>query len=174
MKALVGGDCSVIAYWDESEENSIDIFASRNHEGIVCATIGLMEFNQSRHAEAEIYSEIILDHYGYDTRIGNILSTIAFYVMKDGWQVAPGVIFERMVEMYIPETKLPHVMFASPFQWQDMSEVALAEKTIYPLVAIPISEAEREMARINEGENLEELWDSQGTDVLNWSRPSAV
>jgi hypothetical protein len=174
MRTLVGGDCAVTAYWDESEENRAPIFTSRNGEGTVAATIGLMDFNQSRRPESEIYSELIMDQRAHDERIGNILSTIAFYVMKDGWKVAPGVIFERMVEMYIPKTKLPHIMFVAPFQWENMAKVALTAKTIYPLVAVPISEAESQVARTNEGRDLEQLWVRQAVDVLNWGRQSAA
>ena len=174
MKSLVGGNCAVTAYWDEPEENRALIFTSNNSEGIVAATVGLMDINQSRRPGLEVHSELIMDQRGPDERIGNILSTIAFYVLKDGWKVAPGVVFESMVEMYIPETNLPHVMFVAPFQWDNMSKVVLPDRTLYPLVAVPISEAESQVARTNEGRDLEALWVSKNVDVLNWERPSAA
>lgn len=174
MRTFIRGDCAVTNYWDEIEENRAPIFTSRNDEGIVAATIGLMDFNQSLYTESEIFSEIIMDQRGHDECIGNILSTIAFYVMNDNWKVAPGVIFESMVEMYIPETKLPHVMFVAPFQWRNMSKIVLTDKTIYPLVAVPISEAEKQVARTNQGQDLEELWSRLNVDVLNWKRHSAA
>lgn len=174
MRALVQGTCAVTNYWDDAGENCAPIFTSRNTEGIVATTIGLMDINQSCLPKTEIFSELIMDQRGHAEHIGNILSTIAFYIMKDGWKVAPGVIFESMVEMYIPETKLPHIMFVAPFQWQNMSKVVLKEKTIYPLVAVPISEVESQVARTNAGRDLEQRWVSQGVDVLNWERPSAA
>jgi hypothetical protein len=174
LRAVVGGTCAVQQYWDEAEANSIAIFTSRNDEGIVAATIGLMEFNQSRRQEVEIFSEIIMERYGQDERIANILSTLAYYAMKDKWQLAPGIVFQRMVEMYIPETKLPHVLFTSPFQWEKMSKVELTEKTLYPLLAVRISEAERQLAKTNDGQDLEQRWADQGVDVLDWQRQSTV
>lgn len=174
LRAAVGGACAVTSYLDEPEENRIHIFSSQNSEGIVAATVGLMGINQSRQVGKEIYSEVIMDQRGYDERIGNILSTIAFYVIKDGWKIAPGVIFESMVEMFVPETELPHVMFTSPFRWDRKTRVLLGEKTVYPLVAVPISEAESEIAAKNQGRDLEELWERQSVDVLDWGRRGAV
>lgn len=174
LRAAVGGKCAVTSYLDEPEENHIHIFSSQNSKGIVAATLGLMGINQSQEFGKEIYSEVIMDQRGYDERIGNILSTIAFYVIKDGWKIAPGVIFESMVEMFVPNTELPHVMFASPFRWDRKTGILLGERTVYPLVAVPISKAESEIAAKNQGRDLEELWERQSIDVLDWERRSAV
>jgi len=174
LRSLVGGECAVTAYYDEPEQNEIDIFTSVNSEGILASTIGLMDYDQSRNTRVEIHSEIIMDRRGKDERIANILSTIAFYVIKDGWKIAPGVVFEEMVKMYIPESKLPHVMFVAPFQWSDMSKVVLSNKTIFPLIAVPISEQESRMAASNNGLDLETLWQERSIDVLDWERSSAV
>lgn len=174
LKSLVGGDTKVISYADESNQNKIPIFTSSNADGVVAATVGLMEIDQSRNPKNKVPTEIIMDQLGHDERISNVLSTIAFYIMKDGWKVAPGVIFESMIEMYIPETQLPHVMFVSPFQWSNMSRLQLTDRTIYPLIAVPISEAESKVANENQGRALEALWESRGTNVLNWERSSAA
>ena len=174
MRQLVGGNASVTAYYDEPNANKIHIFASASSDGLVAATVGLMDFNQSHKPGIEIYSEIIMDQRGHDERISNVLSTIAFCVMKDGWKVAPGVIFHDVVKMYAPGTELPHVMFTVPFQWDTMSKLSLSAKTIYPLVAIPISEAEAKVAKANAGQDLEAIWVRQFTDVLDWGRRSAA
>jgi len=174
MRHLVGGDASVFSFYDDTNENKIHIFKSSNSDGVVAATVGLMDINQSRRDGIEIYSEIIMEQHGHDERISNMLSTIAFYIIKNGWKAAPGVIFESMVEMYVPETKLPHVMFTAPFQWNNMSKITLSERTIYPLVAVPISEAESKIASTNAGKDLESLWEQQSIDVLNWDRESAA
>ncbi|QTN28786.1 suppressor of fused domain protein [Rhodoferax sp. AJA081-3] len=174
MRQLVGGNTSVTAYYDEANANKIHIFSSSNSDGIVAATVGLMEINQSDKPGVEIYSEIIMDQRGHDERISNVLSTIAFCVMKDCWNVAPGVVFHDVVRMYVPGTELPHVMFTAPFQWNTMSKLSLSAKTIYPLVAIPISEAEAKVAGANAGQDLEAIWVKQSTDVLDWGRKSAA
>lgn len=174
LRATIGDVCAVTSYLDEAEENRIHIFTSQNKEGVVAATVGLMDINQSRQPGKEIYSEVLMDQRGHDERIANILSTIAFYIRKDGWKIAPGVIFESMVEMFVPETRLPHVMFVSPFQWDGMSRVLLGNRTIHPLLAIPISEAESEVAKRNQGRDLEDLWERQSVDFFDWGRVSSA
>ena len=174
LRNLVGGEVSVHVYYDESEEHSIPILTSTSDEGILCATIGLMEIDQSQHPDVKIHSEIILDKRGNDERVANVLSTLAFYIMKNGWRVAPGVVFKDIMKMYFPEVNLPHLYFTAPFQWNTMSKVNLPEGTIYPLVAIPISEEEDKIASENNGQALEEMWAKEQVDVLNWNRDDVV
>jgi hypothetical protein len=174
LKELVGGKVSVTSYLDEPNENSIHIFSGVNDEGIVAATVGLMDLDQSSRSGVTIFSEVLMDQRGHDPRIFNILSTIAFCVIKDGWKVSPGAVFYDVVKMYVPDTSLPHVVFVAPFQWDTMSRIELPGKTIYPLVAIPISEAESVVAKANQGQDLETLWTQRSTDVLDWQRASAA
>jgi len=122
----------------------------------------------------QINSEIILDKRGYDERVPNVLSTIAFYIIKNGWRIAPGAVFKDMMRMYFPEISLPHIYFTAPFQWSTMSKVDLPGETIYPLVAIPISEEESKIAGENDGRVLEKIWAKEQIDVLNWNREYVV
>ena len=133
-----------------------------------------MEIEQSHNSGVQVRSEILMDRRGQDKEICNVLATIAFHIIKNGWRVRPGVVFESMVEMYVPNAKLPHVYFTAPFQWNDMGRVHLTEQDIFPLVAVPVSEAESQLAANDGGRELESLWVSRGTDVLNWERESAA
>lgn len=169
-----GGKCQVTAYGDDPKQHKVHIFTSRSEDGVVAATVGLMDIALRFSSGVELRSEIIMDQRGHDSRLANILATIAFYVMKDGWKIAPGIVFEEMVRMYIPETKLPHVVFVGPWRFDDLGRVTLSDKTIFPLVAVPISEAEAELARANAGRDLEALWQRESIDVLDWARTSAV
>jgi hypothetical protein len=170
----MGGNCSVHSYLDDSGRNKTHIFTSITSEGIVAATVGISDIDQSGARRLGQYTEIIMDKRDADDRVANVLSTIAFYMLKDGWRVRPGVVFESMVSMYFPDTKLPHVIFIAPFQWPGMGNVPLSQKTVYPLVAIPISEAESRLAASNAGEHLERLWEERSVDVLDWNRSSLI
>jgi hypothetical protein len=174
MRSRVGGNCEVKAYYDDPKQHKIHIFTSSNENGVLAATVGLMDTAMRFSSGVELRSEVIMDQRGHDSRLANILATIAFYVIKDGWKIAPGIVFEDMVRMYIPETELPHVMFVGPWQFRDLSRVTLSDRTIFPLVAVPISEAESELARANAGRDLEDLWQRKSTDVLDWARTSAI
>jgi hypothetical protein len=175
LRDTIPGDTSVSRYYDEAEEHNLDVFTTSNDEGTVAATIGLMEFDQSRNPDRQVYSEILMDVRGQNEFICNILSTIGFYIMKDGWKVAPGVVFEEMVAMYIPACEVRHVLFLPPFQWDDgMTKVALSSKTIYPLLAIPITNSEMELVRRDGSEALEDRWVAANCDVLQWNRKGAA
>lgn len=174
LRSRVGGEVAVTMYGDEEQVARIPIFTGKTNGGVVAATVGLMEVNQSRNPANEIHCEILIDSRRDNPAVPSILSTISFYVLKNEWKVAPGKIFEDIVAMYLPETKLRHTYFTAPFQWSDLGKVELLDRTIYPLVAIPISAAEATLASINQGKELESLWERLGTDVLDWERDSAV
>ena len=175
LKNIVPGDVKVTSFSDETENNTLDIFESKNGEGIVVATIGVMEVEQEVSPNRRVFTEIIMDTRGGDDCVSNVLSTIGFYIVKDRWKVAPGVVFENMVEMYNPDLEVKHIMFVPPFQWEEgMSKVALSNKIIFPLLAVPITQKEHEVIKSNGAGALETLWESKGTDVLNWGRASAA
>ena len=169
------GQVALNLHTDEAEEQRIAIFSSRNVEGVVAATVGLMDYDVGDDPDEPLYIEIIVDARGDAAWVAEIVATLAFHVMKDGWKPAPGVIFERAIEMYSPELQVKHVMFVPPIQWEDeMSEVELDGKILQPLLAVPITESEAEFVRAHGGEALEDLWARAEVDVFDWSRPGVV
>lgn len=174
LKDIAGGDAAVTTYCDKENNNKAPIFTSENTDGILAATVGLMDFDQSRNPASKVYTEILMDKRDSDDRVGSILSTIAFCVMKEGWKVAPGAIFKNILTYHVPGTRFPHVMFAAPFQWDGLSIVKLQGKTIYPLVAIPISEAESQFVTFDASKILKRLWIETNVDILDWRRASAA
>lgn len=174
LRSRVGGEIAVNMYGDEEHVARIPIFTGKTNGGVIAATVGLMDVNQSRNPAIEVHCEILIDSRRDSPAVPSILSSIAFYILKNEWKVAPGNIFEDIVSMYLPETKLPHLYFTAPFQWSDLGKVELLDRTIYPLVAIPISAAEATIASVNQGKELESLWERLGTDVLDWECGSAL
>lgn len=169
------GQVAVTLHTDEAEEQTIAIFSSRNVDGVVAATVGLMEHDVGDDAEEPVFVEIIVDARGDAAWVAEIVATIAFHVMKDGWKPAPGVIFEGAVEMYSPELQVKHVMFVLPIQWEDeMHEVELEDKIVRPLLAVPITESEAAFVRAHGSEALEDLWARAEVDVFDWSRSGVV
>jgi hypothetical protein len=174
LRSQIGGKVSVAMYDDDERTTRIPIFSGETEGGVVGATIGLMDFDQSRSPAVPLRTEILVDSHMHDAGVLNVLSTIAFYVMKNKWRVAPGVIFEDIFEMYFPDTALPHVYFTAPYQWDSMAKIVLSDQTIYPLLAIPISAAEADLAGQNSGRDLESLWTANRVDVLDWNRKSSI
>jgi len=169
------GQVALTLHTDEAEEQTIAIFSSRNVDGVVAATVGLMDHDVGDDPDEPVFVEILVDARGDAAWVAEIVATIAFHVMKDGWKPAPGVIFERAIEMYSPELQVKHVMFVPPIQWEDdMSEVELDEKVVRPLLAVPITESEAAFVRSHGGEALEDLWARLEVDVFDWSREGVV
>lgn len=173
LRGHFGGVASVTMYGDDAKTTHIPIFTSVSSSGVVAATIGIMDTDQSRTPSAELRTELVVRSSSNDQVVSNLVSTLAFYLLKDKWLANPGTIFENMVSMYLPDTKLPHIFFTAPFQWAEWGSVALSDRIIHPLLAIPVSDAEAELATHRSG-HLEELWQERGTDVFNWSRASAA
>jgi hypothetical protein len=168
---MIPGEVHVTIHADEDEKHRIAIFTSKNAEGIVGASIGLMDRNQSRNPAVQVFTEVLMDARGENSIIGNVLGTIGCYIIKNGWKAGPGVVFEKMIDMYAPDLAVKHVLFTPPFQWKDgMTKVQLSKKTIYPLLAVPITDAERAYAASKGAEALEERWERDHTDVLDWQR----
>ena len=174
LRSMVPGNISVDRWYDEGEQNHIDLFSSQSSEGLVLGTIGLMDVVLSSKEGKELRTELLMDVRGDHPEIANVLSMIAFYVLKDGWRPGPGVVFEQLVELNIPGIHLKHVFFVPPFQWPGgMSAVELGEITIYPLLAVPITDGELDFVGRHGPEALEHLWEETHCDVLDLGRAGA-
>ncbi len=174
LKNRLAGTTSVRRYYNDSKTIEIPISATATADGIVAATVGLTDINQSRNPSVALYTELMMHSRDNDETICNVLSTIAIYILKDQWRANPGTIFNDQVALYFPKTKLPHIYFTAPFDWENWGRVALSDRVINPLLAIPVSEAEANFALTQSGQELEALWKNSGTDVFNWKRASAV
>lgn len=174
LRTRTGDAGRVLIYGDDSEQHKIAVYTGKIGSEWIGATVGLMDVEQSRNLGIEIPTEILMERRGADEYLGNILSTVAFFAMKDGWKIAPDVIFENMVSMYLPQTHLPHVMFVPIFRWDDMSRATVGSKTIYPLLAIPISQAESELVSRSGPDALTSQFEEKQVDITDWERDSVV
>ena len=172
LRLKVPGDpVKVFSHYDEGEKNVIHIFTSENAEGIVAATVGVMDYDQARPGKPPLATEILLDARGRPCEVANVVATIAFCIMKDGWKVAPGITFPDVVAMYAPDLQVKHILFVPPFQWEDgMTRVTLSDRTIFPLLAVPITDGELRLVERQGEDELTERWERLSTDVLDWSR----
>jgi len=168
---------SVRKFYDDDESHSIDVFSSTDTDGVVSATIGLMDIDiKAASAPESIFTEILIDSSNGGDTVGNVLSTVAFYVIKDGWRPAPGAILERMVEMYAPDLAVKHLLFVPPFQWSnnEMTRVELEGKSVLPLLGVPITDSERDFAYEHGSDALERAMEQAGVDIYDWHRVGSV
>jgi len=161
----------ILHYKDDRSGEGVDVFLSEYSGRHIASTIGVMDENQSKQEGKVIYSEILFDSNQIYPEIGNIASNTAFFIMNDKWKIAPGVVFEDIVSKYLNDLKVKHICFAPPFQWKNtMSKVELGTKTIYPLLALPITDEEDRCIQSDGFEALEDFWIKKKTNLFDWER----
>ena len=95
--------------------------------------------------------------------------------MNSKWSCSPGTIFPDVVDMYGCSTTLKHLMFVSPFLWDEKLEtLELPSKTVDWLLAVPISEMEYQFAQAEGSGRLEDLFEEYQIDIFDINRPSVV
>lgn len=148
-------------YLDEGEGASIDIVTcvDRPEEGLATAsTIGLHLFPNALDGESVPVELLAVTHADVDW-LPNLVSTAAFYVMKQGWLAAPGVVFPDVVREYDPDTTVPHLMWFPPFIWPELGTVDLGDGArAHWLMGVPITESERAFLLEHGFDRLEQLF----------------
>lgn len=169
----------VVRYWDDAEDHYVDIFSASDagNPGLqIWGTLGLSN-TPLIHGERELpfRVELIGACKEPNDAFGNLLSTAAFFVQKDGWVCRPGAVFETVVEMYDLAPKLPHLYFTTPSQWPKLNATfELATKKVTWLWAFPISDAESEFHAREGDDRFKSLLKSSKADVFDLRRASIV
>lgn len=102
------------------------------------------------------------------------MSTAAFYVMKDHWLAAPGVVFEGIFLDYELGTEMEHLMWAPPFEWDSLKSITIGELNVHWLLAIPIYESERRYLVKHGYFKFEDLLERNDIPYFDLSRPAVA
>lgn len=142
-----GGTASVHRYYDEDESHSVGILECEGtpQEGFrTYSTIGVHE-SPNFIDEADVRVELAGVAPAALTLFPNLLATAGFQVNKEGWLAAPGVVFPGLVSQFNLSETLDHILWVEPFPWENLGSVEASQQiTAHWLLAIPISESERE------------------------------
>ena len=132
-------------YFDESESTAIVLLCERdtNQRRRRVVTIGLHEApNMLDGVAVPVEFLLVGDSDGTD-RLEMLISTCAFYVIKDSWLAAPGVVFPALVADYFPETTTPHLMWSEPFVYPELARLEIEGlPTMHFLEGVPITDRE--------------------------------
>ncbi len=173
LSPILGIDCKVTNYGDENNERNIRILSCPDPvDGKVkfYSTLGMSEQNIT-----DLDFEIMLTGFAIYEKIPNILSTSAFFVLKDGWKCEIGRVFETLVEMYYPNLDMKHLYFSSPYLWEDKLEnFAIDSGKIDFFLGIPISDKELEYKNENGHIALEDLFEKQEINIFDLNRKSLI
>lgn len=174
-----GGQPRVIRYWDEKDENCVDILSclDQPQKGITSySTIGVSDYvNIIDSKNIDIRVELVgicstkIEFYP------NILSTAAFCIINSKWSGFPDAIFPNVIGMYDSSITMQHLLFTDPFIWEDTLEtLKFGEKRVAWLLLIPISEAELQYAEKEGVGKLQKLLAENYVDISDLNRASVV
>jgi len=174
-----GGKPSVQRFWDEGDKNFVDILQclDRPQDGIISySTIGLSDaplYNDGNEYPARL--EIVGACGGGFASFNNALATAAFCVINSKWFCYPGAIFSDILSMYNMSSSMKHLFFVPPFLWEKSLEtMAIGNKSVAWLMAIPISNEERTFSEKYDPGALEDLFEEKQIDIFDLERQSVV
>lgn len=105
----------------------------------------------------------------------NLAATAAFYVIKNGWLVAPGVVFPNVVLEYDKTVSTPHLLWTTPFIWPELGSVSLGDGAkAHWLMAVPITDGERAMLHSSGIDELEALFEQRQVPYFDFKRASLI
>ncbi|WP_399627949.1 suppressor of fused domain protein [Sporosarcina sp. SG10008] len=177
LQAL-GGKPSVSKFWDDSNVSNIDLLSTINRpfDGVTSySTIGL-----SNHSigftvdETPLRIEIVgasATEYG---QFSNVLATCAFCIINSKFSVFHGEVFRDIIKMYYPNSEMKHMLFVSPFLWEELKTIDFPNKKVAWLLAVPISENEYLFAQEKGTDSLEELFGKGKIDIFDLERESIL
>lgn len=175
LRSVFGGRPEISRYWDDDHENAVDIVEAPDvptANVTTYATLGLSDHPGGLAvAGVPLGVELVLAARDYFEDSPNILSTCAFNVINSGMRAEPGAIFPRVIELYRGHAALTDILFVPPFLWP-LETQKFDTKTVAWLLAVPISEAERDYAKANGPEALEAQFEHHQIDIFDLDRPS--
>lgn len=173
LSPILGVAPKVFSFGDETGKHHIRLLSCpdpTDEKVRFFSTLGLAELAPENH-----HTEILGACYSDFEYFENIISSIAFFIIKDKWKSAEGSVFETLVEMYYPNTEMKHIYFTSPFLWEDkLEEFSVEGISVRFLLAIPISDKELEFLTQHGKEAFEDLLEENNIDIFNLERKSVV
>ena len=177
--ATIGGRPSATRHADESEQNWVDIarFANRPNRGYDTYSTLSLHITPNLLNGNDLRVEIVGVAPRKAEEFANLIATLAFFIVKDHWVCAPGIVFPGLIPRYYPglSKTLEHVLFTEPFPWPGLSSVNLSGRlAVHWLLAVPISEAERQYLMRHGRDKLDELFGAHDLPYFDLSRRSIV
>lgn len=176
-----GGKPKVFQYWNDEETHAVNLLSCVDgpESGVTSyGTVDLSQYdNQLSTPDGKpIRVEILGACASGVEAFANVMSTCALNVATGEYSLSPGNIHPRVVELYEPEATMKHVLFVPPFLWGDDAFPSMEDDdmAVAFLQAVPISDAEFELARSEGVDALEDRLAEEQVDILDLNRASVV
>lgn len=129
--AAFGGHPQVSRFYDEDESHSVDILtcADRPVPGLCTYSTVTLHRSINRLDGTDVRTEMVGVARKSATMFANLLATAAFFVAKNGWLRAPGVVFPDLVREYGLSDSMQHILWTPPFAWDELGSVSTTALT---------------------------------------------
>ncbi|MCI1747232.1 MAG: suppressor of fused domain protein [Acidipropionibacterium sp.] len=178
----IGGEPEVEGMVDAAGATRVDVLTCRNSPAPGWTTWSTVTLHTQPNVlpmasgeSLEIRAELMAVGVPGSEVMGKVVGSCAFAVLQDHWMMAPGIVFGDVVSLYDPETTTPHIMWAHPFTATDLGAVKVDQDlTVHWLVAMPITEAERQWLAGHDYEAFADLLDEHEVTYADLRRESVV
>lgn len=176
---FLGGKPKVNEYWDDNRSSKIDVFigVDRPYEGVISySTIGLSNYSIGVNlmSNKELRVEFLGACGNKADKFANIVSTCAFNIINSKYSCKPGSVYPNVVHEYYPNSDMKHILFTTPFLWDNIHNLEFDNITVTWLMCVPISDNEFEFLKTNGSDLLEDLFEKNSIDVFDINRKSVV
>lgn len=176
---IIGGTPKVVEYWDNDDKSKIDIYigVDKPYEGVNSyGTIGLSNYDIGLKVaeEKELRVEFISACGSEYEFFGNIIASCGFNIINNQFSCSPGTVYPGVICKYSEEYEMKHVMFVSPFLWDNPSNMELEDKIITWLMPIPISDKELKYLQNYGSDELQSLFEKNDIDIFDMRRESVL
>lgn len=174
---LFNASPKIFRFADEEEVKTVDLMMCENcpAKGITSyGTIGLYNCNiRLTYEDKPLRMELLAACASGIEDFSNIVTTAAFEIM-DGKSAYPGYIIDDIVSMYIDNSDMEHILLTYPFLWGAVNNSVFDDITVAYLMAVPISDKEKEYCLQNGLDALESIFEKKQIDIYNIHRDSAL
>lgn len=177
--SIVGGIPTFSRYSDQNNVSNVHIMACKNVPDsnlTTYITVGTSNCSIGLQVKGiSLRVELLFVGDSNQILIPNMLATCAFCIMNSGYKCSPGLVFYDVVNEYISDSTMKHILFVEPFLWEDKYKgLELEDKVIEWLLAVPISETESRYADKYGVESLEDLFEENNIDIFDLYRESVI
>jgi antitoxin YqcF len=176
-RAGFGGSCDGHRYYDRDESHSVDIVrcVGAPTEGYAIQSTISLHLHPNLLDGKDVRTELAAVADVKIEAMANVLSTAAFFVIKNNWLAAPGVVFPEILEGYDLPTSMEHVLWYPPFPWEQLSATMVSpDLTVHWLLGIPIYDSERRHLEHYGYFELEKLFDRKRVPFFDLTRQPVV
>lgn len=176
---IIRGVPKIVEYWDNDDKSKIDIYIGIDmpYKGVNSyGTIGLSNYDigLKTTAEKDLRVEFISACGSEYEFFGNIIASCGFNIINSQFSCSPGTVYPGVICKYSKEYEMKHVMFVSPFLWDNSWNMELEDKIIIWLMPIPISDKELKYLQNYGNDELQNLFEKNDIDIFDMRRKSVL